>query len=164
MKTFISIKDEKLLSEARQCIAKLGLEATQVIGDADFLIAVFDSNDANLGFLVADFLSHKKTALLLVQQGQEVPEQWNSNKYLNVAVFNETNFISLIDNFIKRHASPNVTRFNFVIPQDLERYLEWVPFRKTKSKSDFVRDLIKQEMENDAEYRQHVLEKKNNSE
>lgn len=125
----------------------------------DVLIAFLTKENTALGFLVAEAAERQRYVLALVPPDKkENPGVRVSSKFLTLKTFDEYNFEKTVSEYIDHRRHGNLKRFNFVIPEELVRYLEWVPQGKQTSKSDFVRELIQQEMENDQDYKKKLSE------
>lgn len=58
----------------------------------------------------------------------------------------------IVDSFSKTLADLQFTKFNFIIPAELDDYLEWTSRYRKKPKSEIARQAIQKIMETDADY------------
>jgi hypothetical protein len=59
---------------------------------------------------------------------------------------------SLVTGFLKIVESMQATKFNFILPPELDSYLEWTSRQRKKPKSEIAREALQRVMENDTEY------------
>ncbi|HAM95916.1 TPA: hypothetical protein DCP13_02835, partial [Candidatus Azambacteria bacterium] len=83
-------------------------------------------------------------------------------RYLTIAAYNSKNLPEVLREYVKtlKKEKEAAARFNFILNSDLEKFLNWVPFGKKTAKSDFVRELIREAMEEDEEYRAFLKKKR----
>jgi hypothetical protein len=136
---------------AEQLVLDRGGEKGEGTG-FDLLIAFAGQESTAVGFQVAEAADRERYVLVLVPEGRTAVGIRVESKFLTVKTFNSQNLEMLLRDYLDKHRRGNLRRFNFVIPRPLAEYLEWVPRGKRKSKSDFVRDLIQKEMEQEQKY------------
>lgn len=120
-----------------------------------------------LGFRLASVLMEKKPILLLYLEGSKVGDLRalvgdKFFRYLTVASYDPENLNRVLKDYFKSLSEEKeaAARFNFILNSDLEKFLNWVPFGKKTAKSDFVRELIREAMEEDEEYRAFLKKKR----
>ncbi len=84
------------------------------------------------------------------------------SEYLQISQYDLSNYRELIRRFLNKFDSNlEKHRFNLVVDDIERRYLDWGRFAKHKSRTDLVRSALRKQIENDAEYQQYLLGKKN---
>jgi hypothetical protein len=150
-KVFVKLLDKKDLKKPKK--AKF-----------DLLVAEVSKESTNLGYKIAQALSQKIPVLGLYPDSldfSQIPTSIKNDNSGNLTLksYNKANLKKTLKDYLSSLKKERETRFNFILPAELIDYLEWIPFQKKKSKSAFIRDLIREEMEKDEKY-QAFLKKK----
>lgn len=127
----------------------------------DAMVALFDQDDGNLTYQIILALTDKKPALCLFPEKSAPPKllpthRQNILKYLIIKPYTSGDISSIITSFFRQQGDGDMERFNFFMTADIADYINWVPFSKKQTKSDFIRQLIREKMNKDKEYRKHV--------
>lgn len=135
----------------------------EILWDVTIFVAECSKPDNSLVYLLGQALARKKAVLLFHDKAivtkEKVFEKLGIPQNSNITLVSYTPDIlsESIDKYIKSFER-GTKRFNFVLTPDLEDYLEWVPFNRKKHKSDFVRDLLIDEMGKDKKYQAYKKE------
>jgi len=135
---------------------------------ADAIIIEIAEEPSFLALRIASVLNEKKPVLLLYSETSPVGDDLRSLasetmfRYLTIAAYNSKNLPEVLREYVKtlKKEKEAAARFNFILNSDLEKFLNWVPFGKKTAKSDFVRELIREAMEEDEEYRAFLKKKR----
>lgn len=77
--------------------------------------------------------------------------------FIQIAIYDEENYKEIINSFIKRFSTNGQKhRFNLVIDDSEKQYLDWACYRSFKSKTRIIRDMIRNNMNSDPEYRKYL--------
>lgn len=133
---------------------------------AQVIIIETTSETPQLGFLMAAALIEKKPVLVLCPENSEIKDIQSLVgdkifRYLTVASYNSKNIEKILKDYFKFLSDDNLSvRFNFFLSSDLENFLNWIPLGKKTPKSEFVRDLIRDAMDENEEYKAFIKNKK----
>lgn len=131
----------------------------------DILIAEISKDSTSLGYKIAQALSQKISVLCLYPDSVDFSQLpgsiRNSNsEQLTLRPYNKAIIKKTLKDYLTTLEKQDEARFNFILPNDLIEYLEWVPFNKKKHKAAFIRGLIREQMEKDEEYRVYIKNRK----
>lgn len=123
---------------------------------ADLLVLDAHKDSVRLGYRIGAFLTTKRPVLVLHPKETELhgfapDDMENAYQYLTVKGYTEETVEKILKGYLA-NLNTNMRRFNFFISPDLDEYLSWVPYIKHVSRAEFVRDLIRETMENDTTY------------
>ncbi len=136
----------------------------------DGLIIAGGENNQDAGYLIALAISQKRPILYLLEKGQPLPDELlfiknnkDVSKFLIVKHYNDCNiktkiseFLDLIENGDSRWDTPSV-KFTWRITPRIERYLRWKTSVSGKTKANWLRGHIVQEIiRNDLDYQKFL--------
>jgi len=131
-------------------------EPSSATEQADLLIIETNKDSITLGYQIGVFINNRKPVLILhlkgTQLGDFVPGQTgNIYQYITIQSYAPEQIKTILQNYLEE-LKIDKRRFNFFITSDLAEYLNWVPFAKKKARSEFMRQLIRDQMKKDDEY------------
>lgn len=134
----------------------LTCEPSPATEHADLLIIETNKDSITLGYQIGIFINNRKPVLILhpkdSQLGDFVPGQTdNIYQYITIQSYLPAQIKTILKNYLEE-LKIDKRRFNFFIASDLAEYLNWVPFAKKKARSEFMRQLIRDQMKKDEEY------------
>ncbi|MFC1618221.1 hypothetical protein ACFL2B_03000 [Patescibacteria group bacterium] len=120
----------------------------------DVLITFISEKSTANGFIIAEAIHTDRYVLALVPDGESLDSLGidPQKKLISVKSFNEGSLVRLVQEYLDLRRRGNLKRFNFVIPREQVEYLEWVTNNRGKSKSNFVRQLISEQLDKDEDY------------
>ncbi|MFH1187324.1 MAG: hypothetical protein V1688_00505 [bacterium] len=107
---------------------------------------------------VFDALMKSRPVLLLYEYRCRRPKDFDFPlekkmlKYLTMRGYFNGNPEEVLEKFFVNLEKGPLERFNFLISKDIEDYLNWIPYSNAQTMSDFIRRLIKDEMNKDKKY------------
>lgn len=131
-------------------------DPTPATEQADLLVIETNKDSIALGYQIGIFINNRKPVLILhpknTQLGDFVPGQIdNIYQYITIKAYTTPQINVILKNYLEE-LKVDKRRFNFFITSDLVEYLNWVPFAKKKARSEFMRQLIRDQMKKDNEY------------
>lgn len=134
---------------------------------ADAIIIEIGKEPSYLALRIASVLTEKKSILLLYPEKAPVGDlkalaSETLFRYLKIVAYAPKSLPNILKDYVNslKKEKEAAARFNFILSSDLERFLDWVPFSKKTAKADFVRELIREAMEEDEEYRAFLKKKR----
>lgn len=130
------------------------------------LIAEIGKPSMEINYQIVLALTAKKPVLCLYPEGSNIRDELpasvgNIAKNLTVTAYNKDSLASIIKEFVTSLGDGGeLNRFNFFLPPDLLDYINWVPFGKGTNRSNFIRQLIRDEMNKDSRYHSFVKKRK----
>ena len=153
MKVKIFEENEKYLPLLERMAVQNDWEVVRT-GNFDVLVTFLSEKSTANGFQIAEAIHTDRHVLALISEGIS-SEQFGieqNRKLITIKQFNEGNVVRIVNEYLDHRKRGNLKRFNFVIPREQIQYLEWVAKRKGQSKSNFVRDLISKQLDQDKDY------------
>lgn len=132
----------------------------------DMLIAEIRDFSTEINYQVVLSLIQKKPVLCIYPEGSNVPKnlppaKGTIAKNLTLKSYNRHSLHEVIKEFIESvDQGGKAERFNFFLTPDLKEYVNWVPFGRGTTRSGFIRQLIRDQMKNDENYRTFTKKKK----
>jgi len=105
-----------------------------------------------IGQLVQESLRREKPVIVLYRQGKKpqfMTGTAEAENRLQLLEYDETDLKSVIEYGLETAKEMLITRFTMLLPPDLSKYLDAVNKNRGISRSNFIRNLIKTEMEKD---------------
>lgn len=78
---------------------------------------------------------------------------------LSVKNYDLDNIKSILENFFLKYKDGLHVRFNLVLNNELDNYLDWASFTYKDNKSEFIRKLIQERLLQETEYKKYIEEK-----
>ena len=139
----------------------------------DGLVVEGRTSASEVGYLIAMALSQQKPILYLLPKGAMIPDQLRSlmdNKKLKKVFLLRfyspkilenylIDFIDIIETGELRREVPTV-KFTLRFTPRADRYLTWRSRKKRKSKANYLRNLIDEQIKNDEDYQSHLRKPK----
>lgn len=132
----------------------------------DALIAEIRKPSMEINYQIVLALTMKKPVLCIYPEGTNIKNELptsvgNIAKNLTVTSYNKDSLASIIKDFVNSLGDGGeLNRFNFFLPLDLLEYINWIPFGKGTNRSNFIRQLIRDEMNKDSHYHSFVKKRK----
>lgn len=144
---------DRSLSEREEKKSVLQREGIKAIENCDALIAETSFPSSSVGYQIALALSLKKPVLCLysLDFGNKVPPQIiNADESVNLSIkpYNKESTFNILKNYFESHKDREYIRFNFIISNDIEKYLNWISRYGELSKSRILREKIKKQIIN----------------
>ena len=134
----------------------------------DAVILDSSSSEAEVGYLLAVAISHKKPVLYLKPKGMLLDDSIKAliknkeiRKFLKIEFFSQENYQRKIKDFLQ-YLDQDIglesysIKFTLRLSPRLERYLEWRAEKSGKNKADFVRGQLEALMKADEEFRGRI--------
>ncbi|EKD49631.1 MAG: hypothetical protein ACD_63C00091G0014 [uncultured bacterium] len=147
MKVHVLDKDKKYSERILAFLREKNVGIDEV-GNFDVLLALLYKDDTEMGFKIAEASTRGKYVLVLAPAGFEPKGIREKSKFLTLKYFTGENLLEIVSAYVAKRERGNLRRFNFVIDGEIANYLNHIQRDYGKSKSDFVRELIKKEMKN----------------
>lgn len=138
------------------------------VDDFDAVIFEMGGNDEVVRKVVFDSLMKSKPVLLLYEyharkpKNFDLPEEKIVLKNLTMRGYVPSNLSNVLTRFFDILEKGRLERFNFFISKDIEEYLNWIPYGTARTRSDFIRGLIKDEMSKDKKYGEYRAKSQKN--
>jgi hypothetical protein len=168
MKIFLISSDAWNCDDAKKIAEILRKSGHEVITDtknkkaqmSDVLVIHADRDNILIGYQMSSFINAKKPVLILQQKSTSlnslVPETLdNAFQYLTIKTYTQNKLEQILRSYFK-NLRISTRRFNFFIAADLDDYLSWIPYAKHIPRAEFVRNLIREQMEEDEDYQKHL--------
>lgn len=139
-------------------LSKIAQNEVIKIHDFDIVILEVSKNDKNIYKIIFDALMRDKPVLMLYEYHDRKPKnlvfplERTMMKYLIMRGYVLSNLKNVLERFFISLENGKLERFNFFISKDIEEYLNWIPYDRAQTKSDFIRKLIRDNMDNDKKY------------
>lgn len=128
------------------------------INNFDIVILEVNTNDKSVYKIIFDALIKDKPVLMLYEYHDRKPKnlifpaEKTMLRYLILRGYVLGNLKDVLERFFISLEKGKLERFNFFISKDIEEYLNWIPYGRAQTKSDFIRKIIRDEMDNDEMY------------
>lgn len=132
----------------------------------DMLIAEIRDFSVEINYQIVLSLTEKKPVLCIYPEGSNVSKnlpsaRGNIAKNLTLRSYSKHSLSEVIKEFVESIGQGGqAERFNFFLTPDLKEYVNWVPFGRGITRSGFIRQLIRDQMKNDENYRSFARKKK----
>lgn len=151
---------------------------TQVIGNKDkneidlpqkFDVLIADIQEISVGinYQIVLALTEKKPVLCIFPEGANISKslpytKGNIARNLVLRLYNKHSLPGIIEGFLDNveNESGQSERFNFFITSDLREYINWISFSGLVTRSGFIRQLIRDQMQKDDNYKTFAKKKK----
>lgn len=134
----------------------------------DAVIVDASSTQAEVGYLLAVAIAHKKPVLYLIPKGSVLDDSVKAllnnkeiKKYLRIEYFFPKTILKKIQEFLQyldqdmgREAYS--VKFTLRLSPRIERYLQWKAEQVNKNKADFVRHELEEMLKKDEEYKNRL--------
>lgn len=135
-------------------------EEIKLVSKADFVIAEVGVPSFGVGVAIQQALNQKKPVLCLYPSNMDRSQV--SDVFLGFYVnllklefYDKNNLKAIIKSNLEINNDKTLSKFNFLVSQDITDYLDWVTEKTKRSKSDFLREeIIRKIINNDQEYLQ----------
>lgn len=82
------------------------------------------------------------------------------SEYLVIKEYTDENIKEIIKIFIEKYKSSEIkSRFNLVLKAHERNYLDWIQYTLHKSRTDFIRELLREKISKDKEYKRYLIGK-----
>lgn len=128
------------------------------IDNFDIIILEIDKNSKIVYKIIFDALMQDKPVLLLYKHHTRKPKdlifplEKRMLKYLAIRGYTISILKRVLEKFFINLEKGPLERFNFFISKDIEDYLNWIPYSRAQTRSDFLRALIQDKMKKDKKY------------
>lgn len=137
----------------------------QAIYDADIVIIEDTVSNFSTGHQITIALREQKPTLVLWHGKKH--QHFNNmfingieSEYLEVATYTDKNYKEIISQFISKHENyKEKNRFHLVLNKNERNYLDWAQFKNNQSRTQIIRNAIKNEMEKDENYNKYLVTK-----
>jgi hypothetical protein len=148
----------------KQFIDTYNLAKKNIVG-ADLVIAESTYPTTSIGYDIALSVENNRPTLLLIDDKIDrniLPSsiRGNKSKHLIISFYNNKNIDEKIKSFIEQGKKMLDSKFIFITPPHIDRYLTWANKRKGIPKADIVRNSVEEHMERDDVYKEHLKEDK----
>lgn len=133
----------------------------------DALIADIQEMSVDINYQIILALTEKKSVLCIFPEGTNISKslpytKGNIAKSLVLRSYNKRSLPDIIQGFLDNVGDENgqSERFNFFITSDLREYINWISYGGAETRSGFIRQLIRDRMNNDNNYQTFVKKKK----
>lgn len=122
---------------------------------SDCVITEISAPSVSLGIQIEYALNNKIPVLCLLHQGQDdkLPLMIRDyrNNLLMKEVYNSENIDNILKSFFSNMPKTRI-KFNMFITHNIDKYLSYLSNKEKKPKSEVIRELIEDKIENDDEY------------
>lgn len=131
----------------------------------DVMIADIEEASTMLGSHIIFTLIDRKPVLgvysdkIKTQDGILPPERERYLKYLSVKPYGKTPLEQVVRDFLEERDGQMHARFNFFVASDISNYLDWITFSRQQSRADFIRRLVRDQIEDDKQYKAYIESK-----
>jgi len=144
-------------------LIKLTKDIEKALKHSDALIADITYSSAGPGYDIATALNLKKPVLVLKRVDDKSkrgphPITVKQSNLLTYMRYNDSNQKEIIEDFITKAKEKLDTKFIFIVPAEIDRYLEWASDYKRMHKAQIVRTAIENYMEGDSDWKELLAE------
>lgn len=139
--------------------------------DADVAVIEGTVPSFHIGHQVTIALQQKKPVLFLSLKPEKgkwpliiSPTQSSERlPLLYIKKYTRSSLKTILERFFYDFRKGPTTRFNLILDHEIENYLNWATFIHKKTKSEIIRDLLRNEIKlKDKKYREHLKRQKKN--
>jgi hypothetical protein len=133
-------------------------KAIQAIDDAELLIFETTQPSFSTGHLMTLGIQRKVPILVMWLDDSAWSKRRGmiegiESEYLELSEYNEDDYKEILDAFINKYGDPQLKhRFNLVLDDAERQYLDWLSYQTFKSRTKLLREMIRCNLEEDAEY------------
>jgi hypothetical protein len=142
---------------------------TAAIFSADVLVVEGTVASFSVGHQMTLGLSKNKPTLFLINK-KYIKNEVNKRKhtflggivspFLKVIEYDDSNLVEILNDFLNNNSNSSLIKFNIILTKEIESYLDWVSFTHKVNKSEFIRNLIFKNMQNeDKQYHKYLKSK-----
>lgn len=139
----------------------------QAILDADVVVIEGTVPSFHIGHQITIALQKNKPVLFLSLKPER--GKWptvglfrkeEKRPLLYIKKYTRRSLKTILERFFQEYKKGPMTRFNLILEHDIENYLRWASLTYKKSKSDIIRNLLRQYMgQEDGKYQEYLEEK-----
>ena len=123
------------------------------VKEAEVVIVEVSTHSMSLGFIVNEALGQGKQVIALYLPDHNPFFFANIiNEKLQVIEYTIDNLEDKLTRALHKVQETMDTRFNFFIPADINRYLDWISQSRKLPRAVFIRNLLEKEMKHDKDY------------
>jgi hypothetical protein len=143
-------------------IKQIYRECIRSIKEADLVIIEDTVSNFSTGHQITVALQNRKPTLVLWQgkkfrQFKQMFIHGIESDILEVSEYPPERLYEILNAFINKYENANEkNRFHLVLNNVERSYLDWAQFTKSKSRTNIIREALRIEIENDAEYRKYL--------
>lgn len=128
---------------------------------SDLIIAEASIPTASIGHEITLAIEHNKPTLVLINEEVELNKipssiRGNKSKLLITKYYNSKNIEQKVEEFLEQSKKMLDSKFIFIIPPEIERYLSWANKKKGIPKADIVRHAVENFMNEDIDYKSYL--------
>lgn len=151
-----------------------GFIKPKIIPQTEYKKSISSIHDCQLAIFESTQPSFSTGHLLTIATQNKIPtlvlwlddSPWVRNKgmiesiesdYLELAEYNDDNMYDVINAFLNKYEQAHLRhRFNLVIDEVERQYIDWLSYNTFKSRTKIIRDLIRNRISSDEEYRNYL--------
>lgn len=146
-------------------------KVNEAILAADLVVIEGTIASFSIGHQITLALTKNKPVLFLQLQKKKKDNKPFKNSFidglksplLTVSQYNRDNLADCLNDFFDKNSGKHIIKFNIVLTREIENYLNWASFAYRKNRSEFIRELIIDHMNNsDPKYRKYLDKERNN--
>jgi hypothetical protein len=140
----------------------------------DAIVLEISKNDSQVNYLLAQAILLQKNTLCVYKKNTP-PRAFlmylhkkNVPRCIQFKAYNDKTLQSVLHNYLN-HLKPSIAleevpyiKFTLRITDSIEKYLNWKSTQQKKNKADLIRDDIKKQMDEDAQYKKFLQKHKRN--
>ena len=156
--------DEALLGYKHDMsnVKNIYAQCVTALRDADMVIIEDTVSNFSTGHQITLALQYKRPTLVLWKKDK--PRQFKQmfihgveSEFLEVAEYTKDTLEDIITTFIAKYAhGEEKNRFHLVLSGMERQYLDWAQYHKGKSRTELIRSLLKETINEDEEYRRYL--------
>jgi len=157
--TYKKIKDNKYEINNIKEIYQVCMKA---INQADLVIIEDSISNFSTGHQITIALQRRKPTLVLTsipkhRHFSQTFIQGIASEFLEVKEYNLDNYKEIINEFIKKYEHiKDTNRFNLVLTGVERDYLDWAHLSKHKSRTNIIKEILREKTNNDTEYSNYL--------
>jgi len=138
---------------------------------SDVIVVEGSVTSFSVGHQITLALNKNKPILFLVAKDSDKKRSFKNSfidgiksPLITAARYTTTTLVEIIEDFLNKNKNGVAVKFNIVLTQGIDNYLDWASFTYQLNKSEFIRQIIQKHMnENDERYRKYLaqLDEKN---
>ena len=118
------------------------------LAHADLIVAEISTPSFAVGLGINQALNQRIPVLALYPKSEDLKNISGIflgyyTSYLHLEIYDKNNIDKIISQFFERSGKNSLSKFNFLVSQEISDYLDWAANNKKRSKSDFLREEIK---------------------
>lgn len=154
------IKENK--TDITRDIKSIYRACVDAIHDADLVIVEDTVSNFSTGHQITLALQYRRPTLVLWKgkkhrQFQQMFIHGIESDILQISEYTDKDLDEIIKTFIKKYGNANEkNRFHLVLNQVERNYLDWAQFQKHNSRTNVIRQALRDEIEGDEEYQKYL--------